>query len=54
MNRSTQYPIRPGLTSGELLRLPFQVIIEAKTYPMEGLYSFGRNRKPMAAQEITA
>jgi hypothetical protein len=54
MNRATQYSSRRGLTSGELLRLPFQVIIETKAYPTGGFYSCGRSRNPMAEQEITA
>jgi hypothetical protein len=54
MNRCIQYPTRSGLSYGELLRLPFQAIIEAKTYPMESLYPCGSGRMPMAEQEITA
>jgi hypothetical protein len=54
MNRSKQYPTRLALTSGELLRLPFQVIMETKTYFIGGFYSGGWSRVPVAEQEITA
>jgi hypothetical protein len=54
MSRSIQYPTRRELTHGELLRLPFQVIIETKTYSMGDLYSCAGNGMPMAEQEITA
>src|ERR1700722_16555883 len=54
MNRSKQYPTRRALTSGELLRLPFQVIMETKTYFIGGFYSGGWSRMPVAEQEITA
>jgi hypothetical protein len=54
MNCATQYSTRRALTSGELLRMPFQVIIETKTYSIGGFYSCPRGRNPMAEQEITA
>jgi hypothetical protein len=55
MNSAIQYPTRWGLTSGELLVLPFQVIIETKTYSIGSFYySCGWSRMPMAEQEITA